>query len=229
MVNSITYNGYNSFLDYGLTIKDMDLGQPEQVVIEQTVPYMDGSWDFSFLNGRPVYRKRNITITFNIIGENENDVYRKKCEVVRWLMSSRGNALEIDCLRDFVFQNVTARIDTKSFIMKSRRAAELTVVFKTDPYITSTTLRRYEFYISPSQYGTKCTVICDSETGTLPKITVSGTGTGSMRLDYKDNTYYIPIGSSDLIVDGLEFEIGKNTFVLYGLGKVIFKFGEEAI
>lgn len=135
--DSITFNGYNSYLDFGVTIKSKNIALPEQVIIEQEVPYMDGCYDFSCMSGKPIYKKRQISVIFNIIGIDENDLYDKYTQLVQWLTSQRNAVLMFDSIRGWQFENATARIPSGGFVQLSRIAAELTVTFVTDPYKTN--------------------------------------------------------------------------------------------
>lgn len=132
--DSITFNGFNSYLDFGVPIKSKKINLPEQVIIEQEVPYMDGCYDFSFMSGKPIYKKRQINVVFNLIGANEADLYDKYTQIVRWLTSERNGTLKFDSIIGWQFENVTARISTDGFTQLSRNVAELSVNFIADPY-----------------------------------------------------------------------------------------------
>lgn len=132
--DSITFNGFNSYLSFGVPIKSKRINLPEQVIIEQEVPYMNGCYDFSYMSGKPIYKKRQINVVFNLIGANEADLYDKYTQIVRWLTSTRNGTLTFDSIRGWQFENVTARISTDGFTQLSRNVAELSVNFIADPY-----------------------------------------------------------------------------------------------
>ena len=137
MSEYITFNGKKSTDFDAIIMKDgIDIAQPEQNVIEASVPFMDGNYDFSAINGGlPTYKKREITFDFYLSAKNENDLYWKKCDIVRWLNSTRGGTLRISCLKDYKFLNATAFIDNSAFKFISKKSATFQVKFKADPYM----------------------------------------------------------------------------------------------
>ena len=124
--------------DFGLTIqKDgVDISQPEENRIEATLPFMNGFYDFSKMAGERTYKQRDITIKFSLSAKDENELYRRKCDVVRWLSGAKGE-LRISFLTDYHFVGATAVFDTSAFEFTSRRTADLTVNFKTYPFLRS--------------------------------------------------------------------------------------------
>ena len=99
---------------------------------------MNGFYDFSKMAGERTYKQRDITIKFSLSAKDENELYRRKCDVVRWLSGAISGAkgeLRISFLTDYHFVGATAVFDTSAFEFTSRRTADLTVNFKTPPRI----------------------------------------------------------------------------------------------
>lgn len=94
--DSIIYNGRNSLLDFGLTIASKEFIDPEIKEIRDTVPYMDGDYDFTMMSGKPHYGNRQITVVFNLKAEDYEDIFRKRTNIVQWLLSERGGTLKFD-------------------------------------------------------------------------------------------------------------------------------------
>ena len=86
--------------------------------------------------GERTYKQRDITIKFSLSAKDENELYRRKCDVVRWLSGAKGE-LRISFLTDYHFVGATAVFDTSAFEFTSRRTADLTVNFKTYPFLRS--------------------------------------------------------------------------------------------
>ena len=53
IAEGIRINNKHSYGDFGLYLKSRNIGLPEKKSIRQTVPFMNGYYDFSALNGAP--------------------------------------------------------------------------------------------------------------------------------------------------------------------------------
>lgn len=133
----IEFGGKKSTDFYLVIQKDgVQISQPEENRIEATLPFMNGFYDFSKMAGERTYKQRDITIKFSLSAKDENELYRRKCDVVRWLSVAKGE-LRISFLTDYHFVGTTAVFDTSAFEFTSRRTADLTVNFKTYPFLRS--------------------------------------------------------------------------------------------
>lgn len=133
--DSIIYNGRNSLLDFGLTIASKEFIDPEIKEIRDTVPYMDGDYDFTMMSGKPHYGNRQIVVVFNLEAENYGTLFQKRTDIVKWLLRKRGGALKFDYIKGWQFENVSAQIG--GFVRKSFNCAELTVTFTAAPYLSN--------------------------------------------------------------------------------------------
>lgn len=131
----IQFGGRKS-TEFGLIIqKDgINIAQPEENRIEVTLPFMNGFYDFSEIAGEHTYKQREIEVKFNLSAKNENELYRQKCEIIRWLSLSKGE-LKISPLKEYRFVKAVAVLDTSAFEFTSRRTADLTVNFKAYPFM----------------------------------------------------------------------------------------------
>lgn len=134
----IEFGGKKSTDFYLVIQKDgVQISQPEENRIEATLPFMNGFYDFSKMAGERTYKQRDITIKFSLSAKDENELYRRKCDVVRWLSGAKDD-LRISFLTDYHFVGATAVFDTSAFEFTSRRTADLTVNFKTYPFYVPT-------------------------------------------------------------------------------------------
>lgn len=138
MFEAIVWNGKNSYLDFGLTIAEPpEIGNPELNEIRDSVPHMNGDYDFTYINGKPTYKRRKVGIIFNIIGECFDDMWKKRCDAVMWLMSAHGSTLSFDrFMRGWYFEDVSPVI-SEDLTLIGKRAAQLEVTFYCAPYITN--------------------------------------------------------------------------------------------
>lgn len=175
MYEAIVWNGKNSYLDFGLTISEPpQMTNPKLNEIRDSVPYMDGDYDFTYQNGRPSYSRRQVRVIFNIVGDSFDDMWKKRCEAVTWLMSAHGSELSFDgFMHGWYFEDVSPYVSEELEII-GKRAGRLEVVFTASPYLSN---GRQNISIIPS---------CPASMGnTFGYIYVSG---GEIRTATTDNT-----------------------------------------
>ena len=66
MVGQITFNGVRSYDDLGFLINDISIGNPSPILIQQRVPYQNGIYDFSEINGNVAYTTREIKVQLRL-------------------------------------------------------------------------------------------------------------------------------------------------------------------
>lgn len=75
--NGIRINGKHSYRDFGLFVSKKVIEMPSVKRIRETVPYMNGSHDFSKLNGELAYEDRIISYTFDITGNDAEEMNKR--------------------------------------------------------------------------------------------------------------------------------------------------------
>ena len=85
--DGVTINGLHSFRDFGLCIKEKKIGLPAKRIIQDSVPYMNGSYDFTTLGGAATWGDREITYTFDILADSEQAMNRQRDSIINWLMN----------------------------------------------------------------------------------------------------------------------------------------------
>ncbi len=60
MKSQFTFNNLKSYDDFQLTISELTIGNPSVNLISQTVPFMNGNYDFSSLYGGQTYSNREV-------------------------------------------------------------------------------------------------------------------------------------------------------------------------
>lgn len=87
----------------GLTIVDYSFPIPEVKVIHESVPFRDDFHDFTFINGKPYYEPRKITITArydqNDWQERGNDI----TELTEWLYGKPISEFTCDMYDNYLF------------------------------------------------------------------------------------------------------------------------------
>lgn len=72
--DGIIFNEFDS-IAHGWWLASRDLSTPEEKEITESVPYQQGEWDFSSINGERFYKNRTIKYEFYIV--NEDPQYRQ--------------------------------------------------------------------------------------------------------------------------------------------------------
>lgn len=94
--DGFTINGKHSFADYGLHVKSRQLGFPKKNSIRKTVPFMNGYYDFTKINGAVSWGERPLSYTFDIIGDTPSEVDAECSRILNWL----GNVHDEDIFDD---------------------------------------------------------------------------------------------------------------------------------
>ena len=94
-VRSITYNGKNSFEDFGLLVEDSTEESNDTPITKYvTVPFMDGFYDFTEIGGKVNYPNKQWSYTFLLIGDNDGELKERAAEVRAWLSVYGDGELE---------------------------------------------------------------------------------------------------------------------------------------
>lgn len=110
MMDGITFNGRHSWLDFDLYIKTRDIGLPARKSIRQTVPYCNGSYDYSALAGVVAYEDRALKYTFDVTGDSPEELEEHKAAVCDWLISAQEAEIRDDVCPDWRFVGSCAEL-----------------------------------------------------------------------------------------------------------------------
>lgn len=135
----ITFNGVST-KTLGITVASGDIGQAVPRIITQSVPYKDGAYDFSRLDGSLHYDNRTLTYVFNITDDTAEMCVERLNAVLSWIYtddSEGDNVLRDDNFGSWIFTGVHVSDTPKLEIIGSaRRAMKLTVTFTANPYMS---------------------------------------------------------------------------------------------
>ena len=135
MALGIIKGNKHSFKDFNLTIAEKSIGNPKKNKIKETVPYMNGSYDFSLLYGEQTYEERELSYTFNVIGHSKISLNILKIQILEWLNEGSQEPLYDDAIPGFYFLAECTGIDyDESFY----NYAQLTASFTAYPFKIST-------------------------------------------------------------------------------------------
>lgn len=214
MTDGIKINGKHSYGNFGLYLKSRKIGLPEKKSIRETVPYMNGYYDFSALNGAPAWNERIIEYSFDVTNDSPVDLDYFVSYVLDWL----GNAHDVDIQDDTVYgyhwhgsyEDANVEWD------ESGMQAEISVSFVVHPFkiadvATSHTLTAGTHTINNS--------------GMAVAPYVSSTASAAIQI----GSFVSSIAANTEVQLEIDLERGNNTVVVTGDGTVTLKYYKEVI
>lgn len=228
----ITKGNKHSYNDFGVTIKSKVIGNPKKNKIKESVPFMNGSYDFSLIYGKQSYSERELKYIFNIVGTTKQSLSFKKIRLQNWLLEGEQQKIYDDAMPGYYF--LAECVDTD--FSENNNIGELTVIFTAYPFKIC---EKEEGNVDWDNFNFELDILQDT------KFEISGTkdvtlyNVGSKEIvpeiicdsDFeiiKNNiTYKIKSGiTKDSI---LTLDIGANNLILKGNGTIEFKFRKELL
>jgi len=133
----ITIGGKHSFDDFGLVIADREIGTPPKNSIRKTVPFMNGFYDFTNLNGSPSWGARSIKYSFDVIGATVEEMEAERLPVVNWLCNVHDADIFDDAIPEYHFHG---SFDSLS-VSEDGEKVTLTFTFICYPFMIKNTPR----------------------------------------------------------------------------------------
>ena len=231
----ITYNDKHSYKDFDVTIlKNRTIEVPVKNKVVESVPFMNGNYDFSNLYGSPTYSNRKLEYTFLIKAKNSTLLEIKKIQLDIWLYGTNEKTpLVDDNLKGFYY--LAECVDSK--------INEETNTFMTVTY----TFEAYPFRIGDTYEGNNLWDSFNFEIDILQDTSFNVDGTKTVDIY---NTSSIDIeptiiasSSFEIIRNGKTFKVnageykgfmfrlkkGNNKLTLKGNGTIEFKFRKEVL
>lgn len=228
----IIKGGKHSYDDFGLTIRDNFSTTAKKQKITATIPFMNGSYDFSKLYGDEVYEEITLTYVFNLKATSKIALEIKKTQISEWLLDGLKSEFfdetipgyhylaECQTLNfedEIFFSTVTATFVAYPFKISNLYEGhdiwdgfnfELDYAQQTAFTITNPTdITLY----NPSAISIAPTVICTSD----------------MKVQMNDTTYSFVAGTTK----DYRFKLakGENHMTITGQGDIEFKFRKEVL
>ncbi len=98
-----TKGGKHSNEDFGLKITKREFNPPDQKYITKTVPFMNGSYNFSELYGNSCYNDRVITYYLDFKYRDKIEYFTKKTIITAWIKDNKENILYDDLFPGYYF------------------------------------------------------------------------------------------------------------------------------
>lgn len=223
----ITINGKHSYNDFGLLLLKKNIGIPSKIKIKETVPFMNGTYDFSTMFGGQLWDERTLTYDFVIIASSKEALSSKKFAVINWLEDNINCKITDDSIPEYSFigdatncsfaEKLHDGVLTVTFtcypfkVGNNEEGNDIWDIFNFENGITNTV--SYTFSIN-----TSVTLTCDSRS----KNEVIVETTAPITIIKNKISYSFPTGktsNSSFILDN-----GSNILMLYASASATVKF-----
>ena len=209
----IAVNGLHSFRDFGLTISSKTVGLPKKKLLRETIPFANGSYDFSMISGEIIFEDRTAKYTFDIIDNDVVSMQVLRSKVATWLLMVHEANIYDD---DYPGWHVIGSYSNDSW-SEDNESGELTVTFKCYSFLVADEMKEYSMATGTHQ------ILNDGSRNAVPTIDAPFGATitiGDRTITFTAGTY----NDSSVFLTS-----GTNTWGVQSSGVVTVKFREEII
>ena len=232
-LRGVTFNGkHNNELD--VVMEKKTIQSPSKKKVKDSVPFMNGSYDFSTIgsNGEIVYTERDITITFGLPAETKEQLQVMYSKVLEWLVDVGKQKLIFDVMKDYYFLAEAEETTTFEEVMEFGR---LEVKFVVDPFKYSInyvgtniwdTFNFEEDYLQDSYYdivGSRTINVYNPGRTVRPVINCNS----PMTLIQNGKSYSLSVGDNKPY--GFYLNNLSNSLTVNGTGRINFIFRKESL
>ena len=204
----------HSYGNFGLYLKSRNIGLPEKKSIRQTVPFMNGYYDFSALNGAAAWGERIIEYSFDVTNDSPVELDYFVSFVLDWL----GTIHDADIYDDTTYGYHWHGSYDKANIEwdASGLQAEITVSFVVHPF---------KIADNPTQHKLTAGTHTITNPGMAVAPIVKSTAVAAIQI----GNYVSSIPANEEIKLEIDLERGANTVLITGSGTVTLSYFEEVL
>lgn len=220
--------------EFGIAMESASIGFPAKKKIKETVPFMNGYYDFSTIgsNGEIMYEEREIDITFGIPAWNKEELQHMYSKILEWSVDIYKSQLIFDSMPDYYFEG---EVTDSSTLEETMAYGKLQLKFNCEPFKKSVsyvgdclwdTFNFEEDYLEDSTFvisGSGTVGIHNPGRRVRPIINCSSSAT----ITHNRNTYNLVKGNNEIY--GLYFTTGFNQMTITTNGTISFKFRKETL
>lgn len=214
VTDGIRIKDLHSYRDFDLYIKSRHISLPEKKSIRETVPFMNGYYDFSALNGSPTWNERIIEYAFDVIGNTPQELEAEVARVIDWLGNVHDEDIFDDTLPNQHWHGSYESCDVD--YDDSGESAEIKVAFVVHPFKIAN-----EAIVHSLTAGTY--TIKNAGMAVAPY--VESTATGAIQI----GNYVSAIPANESIHLGIDLERGDNSVIVTGEGTITLRYFEEVL
>lgn len=232
-LRGFTFNGKHN-KDFSVVMHNKSIQPPPKKKIKESVPFMNGSYDFSTIgnNGEIIYDERSITVVIGIPATSKDELFRYYSKVLEWLVDVGQSKLIFDDHNMFYYVAEVVEVSTFEEVMNFGR---LTIKFTAEPFKASIdyisddiwdTFNFEEDYLQNLNFdviNTKTIDIYNSGRITTPTFNTTST----MQITVDGLTYNLTVGDNTFY--DFKLQNGKTQVVINGTGHLTILFRKELI
>lgn len=231
-MRGITFNNIHSIKTFDLYVNKLDISPPSKIKVYESVPFMNGSYDFSYIYGDNSFGDRTLKYSFELIEDSKINLNIAKIKVENWLLACGQCKLFDDAIPGYYFLAECTDISESD----DGEYSLIEVTFTAYPFkicdhnegnilwddfnFELDVLQETSFNLDGSKI---ITIINASVTSIEPTIVVSG----KFNISLNGKRFSFTTGSyKDW---RFKFDIGKNIIDVHGSGYIEFQFRKEVI
>lgn len=220
--------------EFNMILLERSSPPPGEKIITESVPFMQGVYDFSMMMGERIFDNRPLTYKFTAF---ENEYENRKiieASLINWLMRGGYEPLYDDHARNYYYLAKCTGVDISDDT--AGRRLNITVTFDAYPFKIAVQEEgndiwdNFNFELDVWQpnfynvYGVLSINLFNAgSVGVTPSIYSSST----FSIDKGGVTYTIPAGESKS--ESFRINIGENPLIIRGRGTIQFKWHKELI
>ena len=215
-MKGISVKNKHSYNDFFLSIAERKISPPSLKRITETVPYMNGEYDFSCLDGEIALENRELYYSFEIAEISTEQMEETKQNFLSWLYSVVDSDIFDDYLPNYYFHGSLKNVEWTEDFGKGI----LNVTFSVYPY----KFEKKETTINLSvNQKIETTINVNSTHPIIPSIFTSN----EINLEVNDNTFSLSNGKYSY--EELKLSPGENKIIIEGTSEVVFTYRNEMI
>lgn len=232
-LRGVTFNSKHN-KDLNVVMQSKLIQSPSKKKIKETVPFMNGSYDFSTIatNGEITYSEREITIVFGLPAETKEQLQVLYSNVLEWLVDVGKQKLIFDDIRDYYYM---AEVEEATSFEQTMEFGKLEVKFVADPFkysINYIGLDLWDIFnfeediVQDSSYdinGSRTINVYNPGRSVRPIINC----TAPMTIIQNGKTYNLSVGDNKLY--GFYLKSLMNNLTINGTGRINFIFRKESL
>ena len=186
--------------DDDICTSDKEIGVPKKRTIYEDVPYRNGSYDFSMLDGEIYFENRSLKYIFGILG-SEEEVLQKISDLSTWLYGIQDTDIWDTDIPYWHFHGSCEKVSVK--YDETGLSADLTAEFTVEPFLIADSLSEFQLvegenYVLNKSRRARLFLHAD-EPATLIINDASQTESGDVWLDL-----FIESGQNEITLEGCE-------------------------
>ena len=236
-MEGIRFLDKHSYDDFGVTLAERSIGNPEKEKMKVKVPFSNMEYDFSRIYGSQPYSPRELKYSFNLFSDGSNSNQRMnsmRTRIINWVMNSDGKQkLYDDAFPGYYF---LAEVEEKPDFDDNYNRGVLTVKFNAYSFMESEypegsllwdtfnfdqdVMQKVEFTIEGADTVTLY------NTGT-PDVFPIIEASSAMEISLNGITYTVSAGITEKA--DMPLVSGENELTITGNGMIKFAFYKEMI